>query len=67
VPSKYDPSSYAYALGLFEDGRRHLVMRDEIPLLCPVRLLHGMLDDGVLGRRAFASPSASRAETSWSL
>ena len=22
-------------------------MRDEIPLLCPVRLLHGMLDDGV--------------------
>ena len=47
VPSKHDPSGYAYALGLFEDGRRHLVMRDEIPLLCPVRLLHGMLDDGV--------------------
>src|SRR5205814_3143424 len=39
LPSKYDPSGYAYALGLFEDGRRHLIMRDEIPLLCPVRLL----------------------------
>jgi pimeloyl-ACP methyl ester carboxylesterase len=47
LPSKYDPSGYTYALGLFEDGRRHLVMRDEIPLLCPVRLLHGMFDDGV--------------------
>ncbi len=47
LPSKYDPGGYAYALGLFEDGRRHLVMRDEIPLLCAVRLLHGMLDDAV--------------------
>jgi pimeloyl-ACP methyl ester carboxylesterase len=52
VPSKYDPSGYSYALGLFEDGRRHLVMRDEIPLLCPVRLLHGMLDDGVPWQRS---------------
>ena len=47
VPSKYDPSGYTYALGLFEDGRRHLVMREGIPLLCPVRLFHGMLDDAV--------------------
>ena len=47
VPSKYDPGGYTYQYGLFQDGRQHLVMRDEIPLLCPVRLLHGMLDDGV--------------------
>jgi pimeloyl-ACP methyl ester carboxylesterase len=47
LPSKYDPSGYTYTLGLFEDGRRHLVMRAEIPLTCPVRLLHGMLDAAV--------------------
>jgi pimeloyl-ACP methyl ester carboxylesterase len=47
LPSKYDPTGYTYRLSLFEDGRRHLLMRDEIPLLCPVRLLHGMLDDAV--------------------
>jgi pimeloyl-ACP methyl ester carboxylesterase len=47
LPSKYDPIGYTHQLRLFEDGRRHLVARAEIPLLCPVRLLHGMLDDAV--------------------
>jgi pimeloyl-ACP methyl ester carboxylesterase len=47
LPSRYDPTGYTYRLRLFEDGRRHLLMRDKIPLLCPVRLLHGMLDDAV--------------------
>jgi pimeloyl-ACP methyl ester carboxylesterase len=47
LPSQYDPAGYTHRLGLFEDGRRHLVMRTEIALLCPVRLLHGMLDDAV--------------------
>jgi pimeloyl-ACP methyl ester carboxylesterase len=47
LPSKYDPNGYTHWLPLFEDGRRHLVMADEIPLACPVRLLHGMLDDAV--------------------
>jgi pimeloyl-ACP methyl ester carboxylesterase len=47
LPSKYDPIGYTYRLRLFEDGRRHLVTSVEIPLLCPVRLLHGMLDDAV--------------------
>jgi pimeloyl-ACP methyl ester carboxylesterase len=47
LPSQYDLRGYTFQLGLFEDGRRHLVMRAEIPLLCPVRLLHGLLDDAV--------------------
>ena len=46
-PSKYDAYGYTYSLALFADGRRHLVMGDEIPVACPVRLLHGMLDDAV--------------------
>ena len=47
LPSRYDPNGYTHSLRLFEDARRHLVMRAEIPLVCPVRLLHGMLDDAV--------------------
>jgi pimeloyl-ACP methyl ester carboxylesterase len=47
LPSEYDPAGYTYRLGLFEDGRRHLVMRDAIALDCPVRLLHGMADNSV--------------------
>ncbi len=47
LPSEYDPAGYTYRLGLFEDGKRHLVMRGPIALDCPVRLLHGMRDDVV--------------------
>jgi pimeloyl-ACP methyl ester carboxylesterase len=47
LPSEYDPAGYTYRLSLFEDGKRHLVMRSAIPLDCPVRLSHGMLDTSV--------------------
>jgi pimeloyl-ACP methyl ester carboxylesterase len=47
LPSEYDPAGYTYRLGLFEDGQRHLVMRGEIALECPVRLLHSMRDEAV--------------------
>ena len=47
LPWRCDPAGHTYRLRLFEDGRRHLLMRAEIPLFCPVRLLHGMLDDAV--------------------
>jgi pimeloyl-ACP methyl ester carboxylesterase len=47
LPSEYDPAGYTYRLSLFEDGRRHLVMRAAIALDCPVRLLHGMADKSV--------------------
>ncbi len=47
LPSEYDPDGYTYRLSLFEDGKRHLVMRRIIDLDCPVRLLHGMSDASV--------------------
>jgi pimeloyl-ACP methyl ester carboxylesterase len=47
LPSEYDPAGYTYRLELFEDGKRHLVMRAPIALGCPVRLLHGMRDESV--------------------
>jgi pimeloyl-ACP methyl ester carboxylesterase len=47
LPSEYDPAGYTYRLNLFEDGKRHLVMRRAIAVECPVRLLHGMSDASV--------------------
>ncbi|MFL5268927.1 MAG: alpha/beta fold hydrolase [Stellaceae bacterium] len=54
LPSPYDPTGYTHHLGLFEDGKRHLVMRGPIALDCPVRLLHGMRDDAVPWQRSLA-------------
>ena len=46
VPSQYgDPTPITRAL--IEDGARHLVLTGRIPLLCPVRLLHGQADPDV--------------------
>jgi pimeloyl-ACP methyl ester carboxylesterase len=47
LPSDYDPAGYLYTKGLVEDGNRNLVLRGDIPLACPVRLLHGMADESV--------------------
>ena len=46
VPSEYgEPLPVTRAL--IEDGRRNLVLDGEIPLACPVRLLHGQADADV--------------------
>jgi pimeloyl-ACP methyl ester carboxylesterase len=54
LPSEYDPAGYTYRLGLFEDGKRHVVMREAIALECPVRLLHGMRDVAVPWQRSLS-------------
>lgn len=38
---------YIYTKALFDEGRKHLVLRQEIPIDCPVRLLHGLKDEMV--------------------
>jgi len=52
LPSSYDPAGYLYTRALVEDGDRNLVLRDAIPLSCPVRLLHGMADESVPWRQS---------------
>jgi pimeloyl-ACP methyl ester carboxylesterase len=47
LPSEYESAGYTCRLNLFEDGKRHLVMRRAIALECPVRLLHGVSDTSV--------------------
>jgi pimeloyl-ACP methyl ester carboxylesterase len=52
LPSSYDPAGYLYTRTLVEDGDRNLVLRGDIPLTCPVRLLHGMADESVPWRQS---------------
>lgn len=46
-PSAYAEAPYPITLTLIEEGRHHLLLREEIAIGCPVRLLHGMADDDV--------------------
>lgn len=45
-PSDYD-EPYEITRELIEDGRKHLIMQEVIPVSCPVRILQGMRDDDV--------------------
>ena len=47
VPSEYSDDPYPITLRFIEDGRTRLQLRDRIPLDCPVRLIHGWLDEDV--------------------
>ena len=44
IPSDYGEDPYIITQDLIEDGRRNLIMGDDIPLDCPVRLVHGLRD-----------------------
>ena len=52
VPSDYNDGPYRISRHLIEDGRRHLVLREDIPITCPVRLLHGQRDTAVPWERS---------------
>jgi pimeloyl-ACP methyl ester carboxylesterase len=47
VYSPYDEEPTPVTKLIIEEGRDRLVLRDEIPLDCPVRLIHGMKDPDV--------------------
>ncbi len=51
-PSDYDDEPYEISYQLIEDGRRHLLLGDTIPLTLPVRILQGMADEDVPWRHA---------------
>jgi len=44
LPSDYGERPYPITKALIEDGRRHLVLRGEIAIHCPIALVHGMKD-----------------------
>lgn len=45
-PSEYG-NPYPITRALIEDGRRHLLLDEPIPISCPIRLLHGQRDRDV--------------------
>lgn len=47
LPSDYNDGPYRISRHLIEDGRRNLVLRDDISIACPVRLIHGQQDASV--------------------
>jgi hypothetical protein len=53
-PSQYGPEPYPITRALIEDGRGHLLMDREIPVDCPVRIIHGLQDPDVPWRHGLA-------------
>ncbi len=47
LPSEYDDGPYRISRHLIEDGRRNLVLREDVAISCPVRLMHGQKDSAV--------------------
>jgi pimeloyl-ACP methyl ester carboxylesterase len=52
LPSDYGEDPYPITLRLIEEARDHLLLRNKIPLVCPVHLLQGMSDEDVPWRTA---------------
>lgn len=46
-PSEYEGEGYPITMRLIEEGREHLLLRGEIEISSPVRLIHGMKDTDV--------------------
>ncbi len=62
IPSDHGDGPYIITKALIDDARRHLLLRNEIPLDCPVRLIHGMKDTDVPWRTALAIAERLRSD-----
>ena len=62
VYSPYDPQPTPVTKLILEEGRRHLLLREPIPLDCPVRLIHGMRDPDVPWRTSLALADRLRSD-----
>lgn len=61
--SQYDDDPYILTQKLIDDGRNHLLLIDEeIPINCPVRLLHGTADDEIVWTNSLETLERLRSE-----
>ena len=42
--SDYDDIPFRITMNLIKDGKQHLILREKIPVYCPVRMIHGTGD-----------------------
>ena len=61
IPSEYE-IPYTITKKLLDDGTQHLVLRNEIPLDCPIRLLHGLEDTSVPWKTALKIQNMIRSK-----
>ena len=61
IPSEYE-IPYTITKKLLDEGTQHLVLRNEIPLDCPVRLLHGLEDTSVPWKTALKIQNLFRSK-----
>ena len=47
LKSEYNEDGYIFTKKLFDDGKKHTILNKSLAIECPIRLLHGMLDDSV--------------------
>lgn len=61
IPSEYQ-NPYTITKQLLEDGRQNLLLRKEIPIDCPIRLLHGLKDTSVPWKTALKIQKLLRSQ-----
>jgi len=61
-PSQYSDEPYTITKRLIDEGRQHLLLKQPIPLTCPVRILHGMNDPDVPWRHSLRLVDALLSE-----
>lgn len=47
IPNCYNEEPYKISKALLDEGRNHMLLKAEIPVDCPVRLIHGDIDQDV--------------------
>ena len=47
IPNCYNEEPYKISKALLDEGRNHMLLKAEIPVDCPVRLIHGDVDQDV--------------------
>ncbi len=61
-PSDYDEEGYLTTLAFWQSGQKNLLLNGPIPLDCPVRLLHGQVDETVPWSVAMRLTDALRSD-----
>jgi len=62
LPNEYEGGTLRISRQLLDEGERHLLLQRELPLDCPVRLLHGQRDEDVPWQTALQIAESVRSE-----